>query len=78
MKSLIVILAGIVTTWFLTDVRSANGLFNLWMPLLCVAFVFAFLVWLVFTLARRRIDSRGQASAVDVFSGDGDGSDGGD
>ncbi|MDO3381408.1 hypothetical protein [Gilvimarinus algae] len=77
MKSLGVILAGMVVCWFLTDVRSQNGFFNLFMPLCVLLFVIAFLFWLVFALAERRSGNTSR-SALDVFDHqDLGGSDGG-
>ncbi|HEY7885226.1 MAG TPA: hypothetical protein VIC08_09790 [Cellvibrionaceae bacterium] len=66
MKSLIIILIGLVGSWFLTDVRSDSGVFNLLMPVLCVMFAVALLIWLAFALAAKRINDRGPAELPDI------------
>lgn len=68
MKSLLIILAGLVVTWVLTDVRSANGVFNLLMPFLCVLFAIALMIWLAFALAGKRIEEKGSPKAPDILN----------
>lgn len=69
MKSLIVIIAGLVATWMLTDVHSSSGVFNLLMPLLCILFAIALLIWLVFALAGKRIERNKTTGAADILEG---------
>lgn len=68
MKTLIVILTGLITTWVFTDVRSANGVFNLLMPLLCIVFAIALLIWLAFALAGKRIENNKTTEAADILT----------
>ncbi len=68
MKSLLVILAGLIITWILTDVHSPSGIFNLLMPLLCIVFAIALLIWLAFALAGKRIESNKTTAAADILT----------
>lgn len=68
MKALMIILAGLVITWVFTDVQSAHGLFNLFMPLLCVLFAVALLIWLAFTLAGKRIERHRSSAAEEILT----------
>lgn len=76
MKSLCVIVAGLILSWVLTDVRSESGFFNLFMPLCAGLFGIALLIWLVFALAVRRT-SGAQPTAYDMLDSHHQGGDGG-
>ncbi|WP_020207559.1 hypothetical protein [Gilvimarinus chinensis] len=66
MRSLVIILVMLGLCWFLTDVRSENSFFNLFMPLCGVLFGLALMVWLVFALASRR-SSGPEPTAYDML-----------
>ncbi|WP_339897491.1 hypothetical protein [uncultured Gilvimarinus sp.] len=76
MKSLIVIIALLLSCWFMTDVRSDNSLFNVIAPLGVVVFSIALAIWVAFALAARRSDGNQPSPGPDFFDGSG-GSDGG-
>ncbi|UTF58833.1 hypothetical protein [Gilvimarinus sp. DA14] len=76
MKSLCVIVAGLILSWIFTDVRSESGFFNLFMPLCVVLFALALMIWTVFALAARR-SSGAQPTAYDVLDSHDHGGDGG-
>ena len=67
MKSLAVIVIGLVVSWVFTDVRSESGFYNLFMPLCGVLFFLALMVWGVFALAAHRSGGRANPSAYDIL-----------
>ncbi|MCP8900392.1 hypothetical protein [Gilvimarinus xylanilyticus] len=78
MKSLAVIVIGLIVSWVFTDVRSPSGFYNLFMPLCGVLFFIALMVWAAFALAAHRSGGSGNPSAYDILdSHDHTGGDGG-
>lgn len=67
MKSLAVIVVGLIVSWVFTDVRSPSGFFNLFLPLSGVLFFLALMVWAVFALAAHRSGGSANPSAYDIL-----------
>ena len=68
----LVILVGLVTSFCYADLHSDNTVYSLWLPLVFVIFLIAFLLKLVFNFewARSRVDSGAGDSG---YGGGGDG-----
>lgn len=78
MKALLVIAAGLIASFYFTDLQSENGFYSLFLPFLDFLFLCALAIWIAARTGWKRVGSRTAGSGIfsGFFDGGGDGGSG--